>query len=471
MKNLMLVCALLSGIQTGLAQIKTTQRVGPPRKINVVPDLRSHNTGETLVLDFFLMDIENRATVGNKDFDISVTLELNRNVVLNETVRISRNSKGAQIKYRLSTAGLLRITAKNNELIEGSAMVKVNGKVAIGSGSVPSLQSSSPFRFAKFQQDPSTPYLNVELASDIGYLANGIHEAVVSVTLEDPMNTIKDSIQVHATTSGATGKILSPNKIYVNRTDLKEFKVVSTSSGKVKIHISIHNLDIPITNNNLEIRFTAPVAYFRLTAAPSNFHLLNQSKIIATFYRSDSTPVSIDEPRMVTLSILDGDGELSPDSILVIKNGAIDGSKVFKPNGTGYVRIKGSSLSLLDQELPDPINVGLPGEMIKFSVIGSVAGSIAFLIFANREERKKWLSRTLAGIICGLLFYWSFLVGLRKADFNLQTTHLVLAAGLSCLGGYFGKTVFTSTKDLIENTKVVVTRTLGLGKTVVQKKV
>lgn len=443
---------VIAKAQTPLRKINAFREI-TPRKLGiqaVIDQKTALHAGSRLKFVVTLLDNNNRELTTHANVTVEITFTTDERNFDRQRITIPAGSSRSTITYVPGgdKSGALHVRAVNRELLEGSTFVKLLPGPPPGASIKRPSGNNSIFHFASFNPDPEYPFINV-IIDKREYLADGIDEADVTVSFEDPDHKLNaDSVFVFANTDG--GKILQPDGLYINRIAMKKFRLVSKKKGIIRPRINVHNINIAVTNNDQEIKFVPPIDFFKITAGPSDIHLLNRSKIIVTLFDRDTVPVETDKDMSINLSLVEGDGSLLPDTSLVIKHGSSETSGFFMPNAAGQVVIAGRIPSLANQIIDKPIHVSWPVMIIIVIFGGGIVGSLAFLLYGKIKGVKNWLTRIAAGIISGIVIYLLYVTGIYKDIFVQSNINLAVVALVAVAGGYLGEDVMVALADKIK---------------------
>lgn len=434
-------------VSPALLKSSAHTRVIAPRKLSieaVVNPKAGVRTGERTYFTILLRDNNNQEVTAIKDVAVEVLFTTDEKRFNRMNITIPAGSSRITISHVHERSGILHVKAMNNELLEGSTFVKVLGIAGVLNNKP--AENNSVFQFAAFAPQTEYPFIKVSIDTAREYLADGIDEVEVSVSFEDPNEVVNaDSVLISVNPGG--GYVLKEDRFYLNRIESKKFKLVSKKRGVIKPHIDVHNLNIPIVNNDSKIKFVVPIDFFTITAGPADIHLLNRSQIIVTLFNKDSIATDTDRDMRIDLFVLEGDGSLLPDTSLIIRKGTSGASGIFMPNSTGKVIIMGNIASLANQILIKPIEVSWPKLIITVIFAGGFLGSLAFLLYKKPKGIKNWLSRVLAGSISGVVLYLLYVTGIYKDLFAYSNASLVLACLVAIAGGYIGEDVMIAAAD------------------------
>ena len=442
--------ALRRVVSPALMKSSVNTRVIAPRKLSieaVVNPKTGVRAGERTYFTIMLRDNNNQEVAAISDVAVEVLFTTDERRFTRMNVKIPAGSSRITISHVHERSGILHVKVMNSELLEGSTFVKVLGIAGIWNEKP--VENSLVFQLAAFVPQTEYPFINVSIDTAREYLADGIDEVEISLSLEDPDEAVNaDSILVSINPGG--GYVLQQDQFYLNRIGSKKFKLVSKRRTVIRPHINVHNLNIPVVNNDAKIKFVTPIDFFTITAGPADIHLLNRSEIIVTLFNKDSIATDTDRDMRIDLFVLEGDGSLLPDTSLIIRKGTSGASGVFMPNSTGKVIIMGNIASLANQILVKPIEVSWPRMVITVIFIGGFLGSIACLLYKKSKGIKNWLSRIVAGGISGVVLYLLYVTGIYKDVFAYSNIHLAVVCLLAIAGGYMGEDVMIAATDKIK---------------------
>jgi hypothetical protein len=164
--------------------------------------------------------------------------------------------------------------------------------------------------------------------------------------------------------------------------------------------------------------------------------LVDNAEIILRLLDKDNNPVATDEPRLVSLAIDAGRGEIAARE-LTIDIGKFEARTAFMPTWRGRVIVSGSTPNLPITTVW--LQVTLPLTLLSLSALGGLVGGL--IAFWVGKDSRWW--RVAIGLVSGFVLYWAFVFGVLGILPRAVVLNPLSAFVLSTLGGWLGTEVFT----------------------------
>ncbi len=439
-------CAIIGLVVCAVAQVCVAQmqqqmiRPNYPIKV-IIENEHKIDVGGTASLKIVLADADNMPAASDYDMTITVHIKWPSGKEADFPVAIPRGQTSNLLSVPMKSQGLCRISANEQHLLGANAFIIVNDPVLIKQLKLRPRQRivmRSPDETTDADPTASTSNQGITiLHPDRPLLADGKDSAKIEVILTVPAQNKTD---IYLSNSLGT---LTPSKITINKDEQYAYATV-TSKTPGTSQIKTPTLKPLPTDVPFDLKFVPAIVGLKCLASPPSISLMDKTEIQISLVDENGVPQRTDIPRMISLAIDTGRGELAM-SELVIPAGEFGCRTSFTPTMAGVMAISGTTSGLHPQRTA--ITVSWPLLLLALSVVGSTAGGF---IAKRRQKTAHW--RILIGVITGAVLYWAFI-----GPFSVLPHSFVLnpfsAFAISVLGGWLGTEVFS-----------IVTSQLGLNK-------
>ncbi len=162
---------------------------------------------------------------------------------------------------------------------------------------------------------------------------------------------------------------------------------------------------------------------------------MDKTELLIRLLDKDNNPVATDEPRLISLAIDAGRGEIETKE-LTITPGKFEARTTFLPTWRGEVVISASTPNLPITTFP--LKVSLPLLTLGLTAVGGLVGGV--IAFWTGKDSKWW--RITIGLVTGFVLYWAFVFGVLTVLPRTVVLNPLSAFVLSTLGGWLGTEVF-----------------------------
>jgi hypothetical protein len=216
-------------------------------------------------------------------------------------------------------------------------------------------------------------------------------------------------------------------------------QLIGDHPGVVHVWYEYSSPDGKSPDPPLTINFSHPVWGLNLVPGSPRIGLFESAEIGVELINFHKLMVPSDDQRSVYLSVLSGNGEISPTELTFKPN---DGRVVAKfiPTRPGVVRLSVKSPYL--QDAVADVTVSIPYVLMLLCAVGSLLGAV--IAFWTEKPAASW-QRIPIGLITGFILYWAFLFGVvHIANFpHAYVVNPFSATILPIFGGWGGTKVIT----------------------------
>ena len=386
------------------------------------------SAGKSDLIEVTLADASNFPRVASFPVTIDLQTQWTGGKINHFAVPIMKGSTSGQVSINMPVSGICRIRALEYHFLPGNLFVLVSKP--------PPASLTKRVKIAMRGQAPRWEEMTVrnhinqviEFSYDTTrpYIADGRDSSEVFVSLSKAA-TSDITIDI-LTSQGERSVSIQKGKMFAS------LNVVSDKSNELKFQRAQSNLGIPIKGLPFDLDFIAPIVNMNCSASPPVITLIEEAEIVISLLDSSKKPHKTLFPRMITLQIDKGRGEMDSAEI-IIPAGSFEGRTRFRPTMLG-----GISISSMADELPKQylaLSVSLPIFILLLSVLGGIAGGF---IAKLQKSTDHW--RILVGMITGFILYWAFVIGLLSAIPHSIALNPFSAFGISAIGGWLGSNIF-----------------------------
>lgn len=279
------------------------------------------------------------------------------------------------------------------------------------------------------------------------YLADNREAALIQIYLDRP---VSKSTEIQLQASGGS---LDPAAVTLQAGhDSGETRLTSERTGSVDVRFSRASPKLHAApTNTLTFVFKPAIVRLDARASPPRITLLETADVVVQLQNGTGKPVATDERRPLSVSIVEGPGEIQKAD-LVIGPGEFEARVTVRPKRWGIIRVKASTESLPSEQAE--VRVTLPVLLLSLTSSGGSLGGLLAAFAAGLPQAVKtgpWRRRLKGlpwwrmgvGAVTGVVLYWAVLF----LSFATLPGAILLnpfsAAVFSLLGGWLGLNVFT----------------------------
>jgi len=441
-----------------------------PFKIGMELDSHSVELGKTFPVNCVVLDADNKPVKAPKDFVVSIRAISASGQTNTVPVTVKAGESSCRLTLSATEAGITELLAKQNELQDGKAFIKIKSRgaaqktVSMMNAPVPAPAAPAPDNRLRTEAFSATKSVVASAAlattakhlkttesrlpgaglilkhESRKFLADGKDAATVTAFLSEEAPDSAADIQVIFHDSlGA----MTPNPLVIQRgQDFGETKITSDHVGTATVEYITSNPKLNLLSEKvIEVDFGPPIARLAIQASPSKISLLESADISIQLLNSSGTPTATDEPRQVNLSFTGG-GQLQSNCITIPANASFAHTR-FYPTHLGTFKIEVSADNLLMQSVD--ISVFRPTALLFASSFGGLLGGLlaASVSQKRRKDRSGRVVRVLLGIVTGFAFYYFAILGFAAQIPGQVALNPFGAIFLAMVGGWLGTEVFT----------------------------
>ncbi len=412
---------------------------GKALKLAIQAATQSVRAGEEFEIEVALRDANDQAVPATKDMLVEINARTaSDSVVMTATVTIKAGSGSEKLRASLPETGLIYVWAKHDELLSGGIDFLVKKPIAkpdslLSRGAMPSPAPEMP-RAPSSTLTLPRPILTLRYSPQRRFLADGKDYALIQAFLLNADEISQTEIRLRLFNSAGE---MTPQPLLIQPgTDVGATTLTSNRIETVKVEFlsAMPTTDLQ-GQKEFNISFAPPITQLELKASPPVITLVEKAELLVRLLDKDNNPVATDVPRLISLAIDTGCGEIESKE-LTIAPGKFEARTTFLPTWRGQIVISASTPNL--PIAASPLTVTLPLLTLVLTAIGGLAGgSIAFWI---GKDSKWW--RIAIGLITGFVLYWAFVFGVLTVLPRAAVLNPLSAFVLSTLGGWLGTEVF-----------------------------
>jgi hypothetical protein len=449
-----------------------------PVKLDVQVDRQSVSAGDPIALTVTLLDAANHPAPAPKNITLTVQRRLPSQPPekLTETTLL-KGASSIPVKVSLRSPGLQYLWVKNAELLPGGVNVFVNSASGASPTPLPQGRGSTARALEPVLRPPvpaspakgggtsgrapasvaSAAAITLRTSPDRVFLANGRDFATVEAFLMGSGSAPAD-MKLNVFDSAGT---LNPSPIVIPRgKSVGLGRISATQPGTYTVEFLGSDPDTPFDGNKkIDVRFGPPVTQLLTSVSPSRISLLDYSDVIVRLADENGRTVATDTPRVVSLAIVEGKGEIRPAQVTIGAN-QFEARSVFYPGEGGVVKISASAANLLTREVEVPVS--RPVSLLAISAAGGLVGG--YLVSLRKSRKKESPEKApesakssrsivpllVTGLVTGFLLYWACIfLGLSSVA-NGAILNPMNAFAFSVVGGWLQTRVFATITKRIQ---------------------
>jgi hypothetical protein len=391
-------------------------------KLIIQAATQSVRASEKFEIEVALRDANDQAVPASKDMLVEINARTGSDsVVMTAAVTIKAGSSSEQVRVSLPEAGLIYVWAWHDELLTGGLDFLVKKPTA-----PESLQA--PFTLPR-------PIITLRYSPQRRFLADGQDHALIQAFLLNADEIAGTEIRLRLFNSA--GEMAPPPPLVIQPgSDIGASTLTSNKIQTVKVELLSTTPAAELQGQKeFNISFTPPITQLDLKASPPVITLVDHAELLVRLLDKDNNPVATDEPRLISLAIDAGRGEIDSKE-LTIEPGKFEARTVFMPTWRGEVVVSASTPNLPITTFP--LKVTLPLLTLVLTAVGGLAGGV--IAFWTGKDSKWW--RIAIGLITGFVLYWAFVFGVLTVLPRTVVLNPLSAFVLSTLGGWLGTEVF-----------------------------
>ncbi len=405
-------------------------------KLIIQAATQSVRAGEEFEIEVALRDANDQAAPAAKDMIVEINARTpSDSVVTMAKATIKAGSSSQKLRISLPETGLVYVWARHNELLTGGIDFLVKKPIAKPDSLRPS--EEVPPLVMERPRAPLTqprPILTLRYSPQRPFLADGQDHALIQAFLlnagEIPATEIRLIVFNSAGTMMPQPLVIPPGE------DIGKSTLTSNKIDTVKVELLSTTPAAELQGQKeFNISFAPPITQLELRASPPVITLVDKAELLVRLLDKDNNPVATDEPRLVSLAIDAGRGEIVTEELTIAPD-KFEARTDFLPTWQGEVVISASTPSLPITTLP--LTVTLPLLILVLTAAGGLAGGL--IAFWTGKDSKWW--RIAIGLITGFVLYWAFVFGVLTVLPRTVVLNPLSAFALSTLGGWLGTEVF-----------------------------
>ncbi|MGH7450445.1 MAG: hypothetical protein ACRENG_03810 [bacterium] len=409
-------------------------------KLVIQAATQSVRAGEEFEIEVALRDANDQAVPAAKDMIVEINARaISDSVVMTATVTIKAGSSAEKLRIALPEAGIVYIWAKHNELLTGGIDFLVKKPIAKPDSLLPSEEVPPPIM--EMPRAPSAaltqprPIITLRYSPQRPFLADGKDQALIQAFLLNADEISGTEIRLRLFNSA--GEMAPPPPLVIQPgSDIGASTLTSNKIQTVKVEL-LSTTPVADVQGQKEfnISFAPAITQLDLKASPPVITLVDKAELLVRLLDQDNNPVATDEPRLISLAIDAGRGEIESKELTIEPN-KFEARTVFLPTWRGEVVISASTPNLPITTFP--LKVTLPLLTLVLTAVGGLAGGL--IAFWTGKTSKWW--RIAIGLITGFVLYWAFVFGVLTVLPRTVVLNPLSAFVLSTLGGWLGTEVF-----------------------------
>lgn len=400
-----------------------------PVRLMVQAEAQSISRGEPAHIEILLIDANNHRAQAPKTLEVSVEVRLPSGKVEGMGVTFNPGEDAKRLRLVLQEVGIVEIRAQQRELREGGTFIKVT----------PARQGAlsprlAPIRTRGLVADNERRVLTLRHAPQGPILANGQDTVEIYAFLIGEDGSAPSDMHVRLFTN--SGRIHPQPLVIPRGSDNGKATLTSDQIGTVTVEYLGAEPEIAFHGETeLHIAFVPPITKLQLKVSPGAISLVERADLIVRLLDAHDMPLATDKPRLISLAIEDGRGEIATTAF-PIPAGHFEGRTTFLPMSRGQVVISASTPALLDASVR--IQVVWPFFLLLLSAGGGATGGCVASVVG--KSLRWW--RIMIGLVTGCILYWAFIFGVLAYMPHGVVLNPLSAFALSTLGGWLGTAVF-----------------------------
>ncbi len=402
---------------------------------------QSVRAGEEFEIEVALRDANDQAVPAAKDMLVEINARTaSDSVVTMAEVTINAGSSSQKLRISLPEAGLIYVWARHDELLTGGIDFLVKKPIAKPDTLLPSEEVPPPVMVTpRAPVEPLTqprPIITLRYSPQRRFLADGKDHALIQAFLLNTDEVPETEIRLRLFNSA--GEMTPPPPLVIQPgVDVGTSILTSNKIQAVKVELLSTTPAAELQGQKeFNISFAPPITQIDLRASPPLITLVDKAELLVRLLDKDDNPVATDVPRLISLAIDTGRGEIESKELTIAPD-KFEARTAFLPTWRGKVVISASTPNLPITTFPLTVTVPLL-TLILTAVGGLVGGVIAFWT----GKGSKWW-RIAIGLITGFVLYWAFVFGVLTVLPRTVVLNPLSAFVLSTFGGWLGTEVFT----------------------------
>jgi hypothetical protein len=409
-------------------------------KLVIQTAAQSVRAGEEFEIEVALRDANDQPVPAAKDMLVEINARTaSDSVVMTATVTIKAGSSSEKLRVSLPEAGLIYVWARHNELLTGGIDLLVKKSIAKPDSLLPREEMPSPA--PQMPRAPSSaltlprPIITLRYSPQRRFLADGQDHALIQAFLLNADEITATEIRLRLFNS-AGEMTPAPPLVIQPGTDVGTSTLTSNKIQTVTVELLSTAPAAELQGQKeFNISFAPPITQLELRASPPVITLVDKTELLVRLLDKDNNPVATDEPRLISLAIDAGRGEIESKELTIAQD-KFEARTVFLPTWRGEVVISASTPNLPITTFP--LTVTLPLLTLVLTAVGGLAGGL--IAFWTGKDSKWW--RIAIGLITGFVLYWAFVFGVLTVLPRTVVLNPLSAFVLSTLGGWLGTEVF-----------------------------
>lgn len=409
-------------------------------KLVIQAAAQSVRAGEEFEIEVALRDANDQAVPAAKDMLVEINARTESDsVVMTATVTIKAGSSLEKLRVSLPESGLIYVWAKHDELLTGGIDFLVKKPIAKPDSLLPSEEVPPPMmEMPRAPEEALTqprPIITLRYSPQRRFLADGKDQALIQAFLLNTDELAGTEIRLRLFNSA--GEMAPPPPLVIQPgSDIGASTLTSNKIQTVKVELLSTT---PIADlqgqKEFNISFAPAITQLDLKASPPVITLVDKADLLVRLLDKDNNPVATDVPRLISLAIDAGRGEIESKELTIAPD-KFEARTVFLPTWRGEVVVSASTPNLPITTFP--LTVTMPLLTLVLTAVGGLAGGL--IAFWTGKDSKWW--RIAIGLITGFVLYWALVFGVLTVLPRPVVLNPLSAFVLSTLGGWLGTEVF-----------------------------
>jgi hypothetical protein len=401
-----------------------------PRKIGYSLQSKSVSPGQTIDIEIFLLDNENRRIRASKVYKIIARIK-NSTEPPGEVI-ISPGQDSGHYRRRSNNNGIMQIEFSHPELLSTTPFISI--------GSFQN-KNSSNYKLVSLQPSGDVTVIAPDRVNDRVFKADGIDYAELNVYLDGTLSSDEETIKLIFSCSGCR---VNPTELSLsnsNRTVTTQ--VTALLANVVEVRTNNVTSSVPVINDITKIKFSPAIDHFIVEIDNSSLiDLFEEGNAKITLLNKEGHRIATDTPLDVSIFNIRGKTEWEPRDGLKIDRLKREANLILWPIFPDSVEMRFSILDYNDQFIK--ARVDWPWSTLTFGITFGLLGGILFLILEkviNRKQVSRW--RLVISLASGIFLYL-VMVYFRIPQFVYKgSIHSIPLIFIICtIGGWLGPKVF-----------------------------